>query len=43
MHLNIEIKARCAQQDKIRKLLQERGADFRGTDHQIDTYFEVPK
>lgn len=42
MHLNIEIKARCAQQDKIRKLLQERGADFRGTDHQIDTYFEVP-
>lgn len=41
MHLNIEIKARCEQQDKIRTILQDRGADFRGTDHQIDTYFEV--
>lgn len=43
MHLNIEIKARCSNQDFIRKLLQERKADFRGTDHQIDTYFTVPK
>ena len=43
MHLNIEIKARCAEQDNIRAILKERKADFRGTDHQIDTYFEVPK
>ena len=41
MHLNIEIKARCSNQDSIRNLLLERGADFRGTDHQIDTYFNV--
>lgn len=43
MHLNIEIKARCDNQDFIRTLLQDRQADFRGTDHQIDTYFQVPK
>lgn len=43
MHLNIEIKARCQHQEAIRQLLLERNADFRGTDHQIDTYFEVPK
>lgn len=42
MHLNIEIKARCQHQKTIRQLLQERDADFRGTDHQIDTYFIVP-
>ena len=42
MHLNIEIKARCQHQEAIRQLLLERDADFRGTDHQIDTYFEVP-
>ncbi len=43
MHLNIEIKARCSNQDFIRNLLLDRQADFRGTDHQIDTYFQVPK
>lgn len=42
MHLNIEIKARCQNQATIRELLRERKADFRGTDHQIDTYFVVP-
>jgi predicted adenylyl cyclase CyaB len=41
MHLNIEIKARCKHQEAIRQLLLEREADFRGTDHQIDTYFQV--
>ena len=40
--LNIEIKARCTQPDKIRKLLKDQKADFKGTDHQVDTYFEVP-
>ena len=43
MHLNIEIKARCSNQDFIRNLLLDRQADFRGTDHQVDTYFQVPK
>ncbi len=41
--LNIEIKARCDQPDHIRKILREHNADFKGTDHQIDTYFEVPE
>ncbi len=40
-HINIEIKARSNDQEKIRTLLQERNADFRWTDHQIDTYFKV--
>ena len=42
MHLNIEIKARCQHQEAIRQLLLERDADFRGTVHQIATYFKVP-
>lgn len=40
-HLNIEIKAKSNNHDKIRKVLQSRNADFRGIDHQIDTYFKV--
>jgi predicted adenylyl cyclase CyaB len=42
-HLNVEIKARCPQQDAIRRLLIEQNADYRGEDHQIDTYFEVQR
>ena len=41
MPLNIEIKARCANPQAIRDILRSQGADFRGTDHQIDTYFNV--
>ncbi|HFB99950.1 MAG TPA: CYTH domain-containing protein [Phaeodactylibacter sp.] len=41
MALNIEIKARCKNPDTIKKILEEQGADFRGIDHQIDTYFKV--
>jgi adenylate cyclase, class 2 len=41
-HLNVEIKARCGNQDKIRNILQKLNADFKGTDQQIDTYFKVP-
>ena len=41
-HLNIEIKARSDNLQTIRDLLQAHQADFRGTDHQIDTYFKVP-
>lgn len=40
-HTNIEIKARCHQPDVIRQILLKYQADFLGTDHQIDTYFNV--
>ncbi len=40
-HLNIEIKARCQDQNKIRDILMSKNADFKGIDHQIDTYFKV--
>ncbi|HMB93619.1 MAG TPA: class IV adenylate cyclase [Rhodothermales bacterium] len=38
----VEIKARCDDQERIRRLLQGREARFIGEDHQIDTYFRVP-
>ena len=40
-HLNIEIKAKCNDHEKIRAILKSRNADFKGTDHQNDTYFKV--
>ncbi len=40
-HVNVEIKAACEDPDPIRRLLRARGAEFRGTDHQVDTYFQV--
>lgn len=40
--LNIEIKASCEQPERIRKILKEHDAEFKGTDHQVDTYFRVP-
>ena len=40
-HVNIEIKARCANQEKIREILKAHQADFKGFDHQVDTYFKV--
>jgi adenylate cyclase class 2 len=43
MHLNIEIKARCADHAPIRRILQQERAEFCGTDHQLDTYFRVPQ
>jgi adenylate cyclase, class 2 len=41
MHNNIEIKARCADASFIRNYLQQHNADFKGTDFQTDTYFNV--
>lgn len=41
MHLNVEIKAVCKDADAVRNWLLSRGADFKGTDHQTDTYFKV--
>lgn len=40
-HLNIEIKARSRDQEHVRSILQSKDADFKGIDHQIDTYFKV--
>jgi predicted adenylyl cyclase CyaB len=40
-HINIEIKAKTTDQEKIRKILKSNNADFKGVDHQVDTYFKV--
>lgn len=40
--LNVEIKATCSNPSQVRSVLEEQGADFKGTDHQVDTYFNVP-
>ncbi len=41
-HLNIEIKARV-NTARPREILRELNADFKGEDHQVDTYFRVPQ
>lgn len=41
MHLNVEIKARCSHPQRVREMLVSLGAEYRGLDHQIDTYFRV--
>jgi adenylate cyclase class 2 len=41
-HLNVELKARCADPARVRRVLDEAGAEFRGVDEQRDTYFAVP-
>ena len=38
-YMNIEIKVRCSNQEKIREILKSNNASYKGTDHQIDTYF----
>lgn len=40
-YLNVEIKARNNNADKIRNYLQANDATFKGTDLQTDTYFAV--
>lgn len=40
-HLNIEIKARTTRADEIRKMLLDKKAEYKGTDLQTDTYFNV--
>lgn len=42
-HLNIEIKARCTNAEKIRNTLKNLNATYGGKDHQIDTYFNVER
>jgi adenylate cyclase class IV len=41
-HLNVEIKARSGRLAQIRAWLHGQQAEHRGTDHQVDTYFQVP-
>lgn len=43
MHINIEIKAKCSNLNKIRRILQAKSAKLQGKDHQIDTYFKIRK
>ncbi len=38
---NIEIKAKSSNHAKVRAILKANGAVAHGTDHQIDTYFQV--
>ena len=40
-HINIEIKAKIADSEKIRNILKSRKAEFKGIDKQTDTYFKV--
>jgi len=40
-HSNVEIKATCSDHKKVREFLKSKSADFKGIDHQIDTYFKV--
>lgn len=40
--LNVEIKARCKSPENIRRYLLINKAEFKGTDEQSDTYFNVP-
>jgi adenylate cyclase, class 2 len=42
MATNVEIKAKTDNPELIREYLTNARADFRGTDHQTDTYFNVP-
>ena len=41
-HTNIEVKAKSSNHARIREILESNAADYRGRDHQIDTYFNVP-
>ena len=41
MHLNVEIKANCSNPERVREILEHRGAEYKGPDNQIDTYFKV--
>ncbi len=40
-HLLVEIKAHATQSAQIRAFLNQQQADFKGVDHQTDTYFRV--
>lgn len=39
--INVEIKARCENLEKVRKILEKENARYEGLDHQIDYYFNT--
>lgn len=41
MPQNVEIKARCANPERIHEILKKQNARFIGVDRQVDTYFNV--
>jgi len=41
MPVNIEIKAHCHDPENLSRILLAHGADYKGHDHQVDTYFKV--
>jgi predicted adenylyl cyclase CyaB len=41
--LNVEIKARLSNPSYVRNILVDNNADFKGIDHQTDTYFNVDR
>lgn len=38
---NVELKAKSSNQDKIRNILKNLNADYKGIDHQIDIYYNT--
>ena len=42
MHINYEFKASCKNLEALEMKLKELNPAFIGTDHQVDTYFNVP-
>jgi len=40
---NLELKSKCVNMEKLRRLIFELGAEYQKTMHQIDTYFNIPK
>lgn len=42
MHINFEFKAASQQIEKLEAILLSHHPVFAGTDHQVDTYFNVP-
>ena len=41
--VNVEIKARCGDPARVRRILESLKAEFRGVDRQLDTYFKIPR
>ncbi|MHA2298692.1 MAG: class IV adenylate cyclase [Candidatus Hodarchaeales archaeon] len=42
-HVNIEFKARYKNTEEIRLILKSKNANYKGKDHQIDTYFNTDR
>src|SRR3972149_6808777 len=42
-HVNFEFKARLRDESHVREVLRRLRARYAGLDHQVDTYFRVPR